>query len=111
MEANAVPAGIAIDPVCGMSVRVDAAEADGLISEHDGRTFAFCREAGKVMMRLRSGRFVNFATVATPLAWHELTAALTPDRFTIQTVPERLANLAEDPWADLPKLRQPLPKV
>jgi 3-oxoacyl-[acyl-carrier protein] reductase len=30
-------------------------------------TFLFCREAAKLMRRARSGRIVNFATVATPL--------------------------------------------
>ncbi len=32
-----------IDPVCGMAVDVATAEANGLIAEHDGRTYAFCR--------------------------------------------------------------------
>jgi YHS domain-containing protein len=32
-----------IDPVCGMSVDVAAAEAAGLLLEYEGRTFAFCR--------------------------------------------------------------------
>lgn len=30
-------------------------------------TFLFCREVSKLMLRKRSGRIVNFATVATPL--------------------------------------------
>lgn len=30
-------------------------------------TFLFCREAAKIMQRQKSGRLVNFATVATPL--------------------------------------------
>lgn len=30
-------------------------------------TFLFCREAAKLMQRQRSGRIINFATVATPL--------------------------------------------
>ena len=30
-------------------------------------SFLFCREAAKVMMKSRTGRIVNFATVATPL--------------------------------------------
>ena len=33
-----------IDPVCGMSVAVDRAEAAGLLLEHDERTYAFCRD-------------------------------------------------------------------
>jgi YHS domain-containing protein len=36
---------VVIDPVCGMRVSVDDAEADGLLVELDGRTWAFCREA------------------------------------------------------------------
>jgi Cu+-exporting ATPase len=32
-----------IDPVCGMTVSVARAEAEGLTLEHDGRTYAFCR--------------------------------------------------------------------
>lgn len=31
------------DPVCGMSVRVDVAAADGLVAEHDGHIYSFCR--------------------------------------------------------------------
>ena len=33
-----------LDPVCGMTVDVAAAEAGGLIAEYEGRTFAFCRD-------------------------------------------------------------------
>ena len=33
-----------IDPVCGMTVDVATAEAAGLLLEHDGRTYGFCRD-------------------------------------------------------------------
>lgn len=33
-----------IDPVCGMTVDVAAADADGRIAGHEGRTYAFCRQ-------------------------------------------------------------------
>lgn len=33
-----------IDPVCGMTVDVARAEAAGLLLEHEGRTWAFCRD-------------------------------------------------------------------
>ena len=33
-----------LDPVCGMTVNVAGAEEAGLTIEHDGRTYAFCRE-------------------------------------------------------------------
>ncbi|WP_437603351.1 hypothetical protein [Sorangium sp. So ce590] len=45
------------------------------------------------------------AAVATPLAWDELDAPLDPASFTIETVPRRLASIA-DPWAELPTARQ-----
>ena len=32
-----------IDPVCGMSVRLDAAEQEGLLLDHHGTLYAFCR--------------------------------------------------------------------
>ena len=32
-----------LDPVCGMTVDVERAEADGLTLEHADRTWAFCR--------------------------------------------------------------------
>ena len=32
-----------LDPVCGMTVDVAAAQAAGLTTEFDGRTYAFCR--------------------------------------------------------------------
>lgn len=33
-----------IDPVCGMSVVVEGAEADGRTAQHEGKTFVFCRD-------------------------------------------------------------------
>ncbi len=31
-----------VDPVCGMTVDLAVARADGLVAEHDGTTYAFC---------------------------------------------------------------------
>jgi bifunctional non-homologous end joining protein LigD len=39
------------------------------------------------------------ATVATPLAWSEVTASLDPRRFNVKTVPARIARQKRDPWA------------
>jgi YHS domain-containing protein len=36
------PTPTAIDPVCGMTVDLAAAQAAGLTTEHDGQTYAFC---------------------------------------------------------------------
>lgn len=38
------------------------------------------------------------ATVATPLAWSEVTASLDPRRFDMESVPARLARQKRDPW-------------
>ena len=38
------------------------------------------------------------APISTPLAWTELSPDRRPDRFTIATVPQRLARLRSDPW-------------
>ncbi len=49
------------------------------------------------------------ATVATPLAWREVTARLDPQNFTIHTIPARLARQKSDPWAGFASLEQALP--
>lgn len=54
--------------------------------------------------RARSG-----AGVATPLAWKEVTPKLNLTAFTLRTVPDRLAKLRADPWADFEKSRRNLP--
>jgi bifunctional non-homologous end joining protein LigD len=46
------------------------------------------------------------APVSTPLRWNELTSDLDPGAFTLRTVPGRLHRLRQDPWADLPRIRQ-----
>ena len=50
------------------------------------------------------------APISVPLAWTELSAGRTPDRFTIATVPGRLAKLKADPWKDYWRCRQRLPQ-
>lgn len=49
-------------------------------------------------------------TVSTPLAWEELVTTAGPGQFTVDTLPDRLATLPEDPWAQIGKVRQGLPK-
>jgi bifunctional non-homologous end joining protein LigD len=50
------------------------------------------------------------ATVSLPLAWPELTASRTPERFTMETVPRRLSRLRRDPWAGYWRARQTIPR-
>lgn len=48
------------------------------------------------------------APVATPISWDELTSNREDTNFTIQTLPERLANLKKDPWKEFFKVKQDL---
>lgn len=48
------------------------------------------------------------APVAAPLDWDELTAELRPDAFNVKNLAERLSRLRQDPWADIPQVRQAL---
>jgi bifunctional non-homologous end joining protein LigD len=50
------------------------------------------------------------ATVSVPIAWAELSPSRTPDRFTIATVPSRLARLRQDPWKAYWSTKQRLPR-
>jgi bifunctional non-homologous end joining protein LigD len=51
------------------------------------------------------------APVATPVAWSEVTARLDPKRFTLLSLPRRLAKAARDPWEGYTKVRQSLPAL
>jgi bifunctional non-homologous end joining protein LigD len=51
------------------------------------------------------------ATVATPLAWSEVTPRLDPTKFTLTSVPERIARLREPPWPGFEALAQVLPDL
>jgi bifunctional non-homologous end joining protein LigD len=46
------------------------------------------------------------ATVSAPITWEELTPGLKSDHFTIENLPARLSRLKQDPWAEMPKVRQ-----
>ena len=53
-----------------------------------------------------SARARKDAGVSTPLEWHELGRSDVRDRFTVVTVPRRLAKLTLDPWAEYASTRQ-----
>ena len=50
------------------------------------------------------------APVSVPIVWAELSAKRTPDRFTIATVPGRVAKLKADPWKDYWRATQTIPR-
>ena len=57
-----------IDPVCGMTVNVAEADADGRIAEHDGRTYAFCRHGCRRAFLEDPAEFVAQAEAAATSA-------------------------------------------
>jgi YHS domain-containing protein len=54
-----------IDPVCGMTVTVAKAEEAGLLLEHEGRTWGFCREGCKRAFVESPAEYIAKAEVAT----------------------------------------------
>ena len=51
------------------------------------------------------------ATVATPLAWDEVTSKLDPQKFTLRNTPDRVARRIADPWRGFEAARRKLPDV
>jgi YHS domain-containing protein len=48
-----------IDPVCGMTVDAAEATAAGLITEHDGETYAFCGRGCLLEFRDEPGTYLD----------------------------------------------------
>jgi bifunctional non-homologous end joining protein LigD len=51
------------------------------------------------------------ATVSVPLTWEELGSQKTPNAFTVESLPKRLARLKRDPWEKIGRIKQSLPKM
>lgn len=51
------------------------------------------------------------APVSTPLSWAEVENGVRPQEFTVATVPQRLATLRSDPWAEMGKIGQSISAV
>jgi YHS domain-containing protein len=59
-----------IDPVCGMTVDVVAAEVAGLLLEYEGRTFAFCRSGCRRAFVEEPATYVAKAEAADTVTAH-----------------------------------------
>ena len=62
---------------------------------------------GSTAVAAYSVRARDGAPVSTPVTWDEL-PSLHPSQFTIQTVPQRLAQISADPWQDIDVIKQRL---
>jgi bifunctional non-homologous end joining protein LigD len=51
------------------------------------------------------------APVSTPIEWAELGTLKGANQFTVRNLPARLARLRKDPWENIGRLRQVLPKL
>jgi bifunctional non-homologous end joining protein LigD len=58
-----------------------------------------------------SSRARASAGVATPLAWEELPSLAAADLYTLGNIENRMAQLGSDPWADIGRIKQTLPKA
>ncbi len=63
-------------------------------------------DRGATAIASYSTRALSGAPVATPLRWDELTPQIKPEKFTVRTVPERLASVDADPWEGFFDVRQ-----
>ncbi|CAN5242753.1 DNA ligase D [soil metagenome] len=70
---------------------------------------------GQLLVAPFSARPIPGAPVSTPLRWREVTPDLDIGRFTIETVPRRIARMAEDPVApvliEIPDLEPALERL
>jgi YHS domain-containing protein len=55
----AQPQGSALDPVCGMTVDMEAARAKGLHSTFEGKGYFFCGKGCKLDFEEDPGRFLD----------------------------------------------------
>ena len=100
--------------------------AETLSQEQPDRFLSTVRKAdrqGKILIDwLRNGlgataiasfspRARDNATVATPVSWDDVDRKLDPTKFTLRSVPERIARLRADPWEGFATLRQHLPDL
>jgi YHS domain-containing protein len=90
-----------IDPVCGMTVDVAAAEAGGLLLEYEGRTFAFCRSGCRRAFVEEPATYVakaeaaDTASAATGAGTHDETDHATADHHALPVIDEGMRRWYE----------------
>lgn len=84
-------------------IRASKAEREGRIFIDWLRNGEGATAVAPYSVRARRG-----ALVATPLHWDEVGGRMRPERFTVASVPRRLASLRTDPWQAMRRLPQNL---
>lgn len=82
------------------------------MSQRDGRVFIdYLRNArGATAVAAYSTRARPRAPVSAPLFWEELDVAEERPQYTVRNLPQRLAGMHGDPWADVSGMRQAITK-
>jgi len=82
-------------------------------AQRTGKIFIdiFRNDRGATAIAPYSPRARPGALVAAPLDWSEATPSLAPAQFTVESMPERLARLKDDPWAAMLTLKQGISKT
>jgi bifunctional non-homologous end joining protein LigD len=112
---------VAWDPVkrltriLAMSMAADSPErylAKASKAAREGKIFVdyFRNQRGSTAVAPYSTRAREGAPVATPLDWEELSERLDPAAFNVRTISQRLKTRG-DPWRDIEKAPQKLPKL
>jgi bifunctional non-homologous end joining protein LigD len=90
----------------------DTATMERIIARRGDRVYVDTGQTGRfrTIVAPYSLRAQPGATVSTPLRWDEVEGGLDPARFTLRTVPARVAERG-DPMAGLPGARPDLPRA
>jgi bifunctional non-homologous end joining protein LigD len=103
--AKSLSEAMAADAPDRFLTRVSKAERSGRIFIDYLRNDPTSTAVGPYATRARPG-----APVALPLEWEDVVGTLDPAPFTLETVPALIAARKTDPWAEMTKLKQRLPR-
>ena len=105
-------ADFACSIAAAVSAKVPFLTVERSIAKRRGRLYLDCMQNGygKTVVAPYSPRAIDGAPVSAPLKWSEVTKNLDPLKYTIRTMPERLAKVG-DLFADVLKGGVKLPKI
>lgn len=103
--ARAVAEGMAADAPSRYVATMTKAKRKGKVFVDFFRNDRSATAVAAWSTRARAG-----APVAVPVAWEELDRLERADRFTVESLPRRLARVEADPWEDMGRVRQSLTK-